>query len=70
MFSATKLDFEVSWLSALHIDETNEFIVYIYSFYFCATTILTVGYGDITPKNPAEVAIVTMVEIFGKSWTI
>lgn len=26
---------------------------------------MTVGYGDITPKNYAEVIVVSMVEIFG-----
>ena len=40
-------------------------VKYIYSFYFCCTTILTVGYGDITPRNYVEVTIVTLVEIFG-----
>jgi hypothetical protein len=30
------------------------------------TTILTVGYGDITPKNQEEVIVVTLVEVFGK----
>ena len=38
---------------------------YVYSFYFCCTTILTVGYGDISPQNCAEVAVVTLVEVFG-----
>jgi hypothetical protein len=30
------------------------------------TTILTVGYGDICPKNPWEVIVVTLIEVFGK----
>ena len=40
-------------------------VKYAYSFYFCCTTILTVGYGDISPKNYVEVIVVTLVEIFG-----
>jgi hypothetical protein len=28
---------------------------------------MTVGYGDITPKNRVEVVIVSFVEIFGTS---
>jgi hypothetical protein len=42
-------------------------IKYIYSFYFCCTTILTVGYGDLSPRNYVEVIIVTLVQIFGTS---
>jgi hypothetical protein len=26
---------------------------------------MTVGYGDIVPKNPLEVLVVTLVQIFG-----
>jgi len=28
---------------------------------------LTIGYGDITPKNEAEVMVVVMVQIVGKA---
>lgn len=52
-------------MSSLDIDKTDPFTNYNYAFYFTVTTIMTVGYGDITPKNQLEVAIVSMVEIFG-----
>jgi hypothetical protein len=55
------IDPNQSWLSALNIDQSNSVIVYIYSFYFCVTTIMTVGYGDISPKNYGEVMIVSMI---------
>ena len=38
---------------------------YIYSFYFGTSTIFTVGYGDISPRNEAEVVIVIVVQSVG-----
>lgn len=52
-------------MTSLEINHSNEFILYIYSFYYASTTILTVGYGDISPENPAEVVIIVMVQILG-----
>lgn len=70
LYSSIKLNPGNNWASDLEIDHSNEFVIYLYSFYFCTTTIMTVGYGDITPKNPSEVAIVIFVEIFGKNHLI
>jgi hypothetical protein len=39
--------------------------VYLYSFYYGSTTILTVGYGDISPKNPVEIALIIIIQIVG-----
>lgn len=47
-------NFEVSWLSK-----------YIYSVYFACTSALTVGYGDITPRNLLEIVTILFVEVFG-----
>ena len=38
---------------------------YIYSFYFGTSTIFTVGYGDISPRNEVEVVIVIVVQSVG-----
>lgn len=54
-----------NWIQA--IGATNESYLgkYLYSLYFCSTTILTIGYGDITPKNKLEIVIVTIIQLFG-----
>ena len=45
------LGFDNNWINGLNIGQKNQYIHYLYSYYFTTTTILTVGYGDITPKN-------------------
>jgi predicted acyltransferase len=56
---------EETWIKSIEIEDKGVIIKYIYSFYFSCTTILTVGYGDISPKNHIEVLVVCLVEIFG-----
>ncbi len=37
----------------------------MYSFYWSSTTMITVGYGDITPSNVYEAIFVTVAMYFG-----
>ena len=54
-----------SWLAVAKID-TNEWLNgYMTSFYWATITIMTVGYGDITPQNSAERIFVTLAAIVG-----
>jgi uncharacterized membrane protein YeaQ/YmgE (transglycosylase-associated protein family) len=38
---------------------------YIYSLYWAITTIVTVGYGDITPQNEYEILVTIVIEVIG-----
>ena len=66
MFSAAKYDEEKNWITSIGIQDYPIMDQYIYSFYFSCTTMLTIGYGDITPKNPREVKIVILLQIVGR----
>ena len=56
-----------NWLAFVRIDNEAWDTQYIYSIYWAITTIVTVGYGDITPQNKYEVLVVILVEIIGTS---
>lgn len=42
-------------------------IKYIYSLYWAVSTIVTVGYGDITPQNEYEVLVTIFIELLGSA---
>ena len=54
-----------NWIINYGIQEENNKIKYIYSLYWTIVTIMTVGYGDITPQNEYEVLFASFTIIFG-----
>jgi hypothetical protein len=42
--------------------------LYLYSFYWSLATVITVGYGDISPKNDNEVIISSLAMLFGSGF--
>jgi len=47
-------DFHHCWLNS-----------YLYSLYFACSTMFTVGYGDVTPKNLWEISTILVVQVIG-----
>ncbi|KAL4489395.1 hypothetical protein ABPG72_002691 [Tetrahymena utriculariae] len=60
--------FEITnnWVSKQGLDiRTQQYSVYIRAFYYSTVTMLTVGYGDVTPVNNAEYSIVICTILIG-----
>ena len=51
---------EETWLHAKELVDTPYYIRYIYSVYFIAVTMSSVGYGDILPNNYIENVFMTI----------
>lgn len=45
--------------------QADPFTKYIYSLYFTGTTMFTVGYGDIIPKNQLEMGVILIIQVLG-----
>lgn len=45
--------------------DSNEFKLYVTSFYFTVTTLVTVGYGDISAVSEAEKILCSFLMILG-----
>ncbi len=55
-----------SWLNVIEKTYLNDWKVrYVYCIYWAVTTLITVGYGDITPQNPFEILFTIFVILIG-----
>lgn len=59
-------DKESNWKTSIELNESDSiFTLYIYSIYWAVTTMMTVGYGDLTAHNKAEILFSLVVIVFG-----
>lgn len=54
-----------NWLIQQNLIARPKMEQYIYAFYWCSVTMMTVGYGDILPQNKYETIFVTFVILIG-----
>ena len=54
-----------NWINEKNIENETWFIRYIYTFYYSIVTMMTVGYGDITPNNYIECSFSIVFIIYG-----
>ncbi|CAD8108695.1 unnamed protein product [Paramecium primaurelia] len=55
------IDDNHNWLDSKQIRGESNFIKYIHSFYWSVVTMVTVGYGDITPQNYLEMILCIII---------
>lgn len=65
IYATTKLHPEENWMTKIKLEDQTWHTKYIYSLYFSCTTLLTVGYGDISPTNVAEILTILVAQFFG-----
>ena len=50
-----------TWISVFNLNDADKFTVYIASLYFILTVLITLGYGNIIPTTPTEIAFISVV---------
>lgn len=50
----SQFDTTLNWVSSLNLTQPSWGTLYLKSVYFIVITMITVGFGDITPKSNAE----------------
>ena len=57
--------YQCSWILQTNLLDASWDIKYLYSIYWASVTMMTVGYGDITPQNEVEVVVCIVSVILG-----
>jgi Ion channel len=58
-------DSKETWIYRSQLIDATDVALYISAFYFTVTTVVTVGYGDITAVNSGEKAICILLMLIG-----
>ena len=56
---------KASWIYYFNFEDLSDSELYVTSFYFTVTTIMTVGYGDITAKSMPEKLLCILLMLIG-----
>ena len=65
LYALTYVNPEDNWTQKLSISIDDFWGKYIGSLYFSMTTMLTVGYGDLSPVNSVEFLVIVVIQILG-----
>ena len=59
------LSSNLNWMFVANIEDQSIFSKYLTSLYWASTTIITVGYGDILPRNVYELTLTCFILLIG-----
>lgn len=62
---AAQTDTHKNWTLSIEEFHNSWQYSYLYSLYFTCSTMFTVGYGDVTPKNMWEISTILVVQVVG-----
>ena len=58
-------DSKVNWIYQKNLEDVPHYELYVTAFYFTVTTLVTVGYGDITPYSVEEKTLCIFLMLIG-----